>query len=174
MEWQRKYKEAEPLYRRAVKITKASLGKDHPDYSIRLDGLAGLLQKQVRGTMPGSAILASSQAASNQADGGVTSPTVLQGKYEEAEPLYRLAMEITGATVSENHPDFAIRLDGLAGLLVKQVHAGRRAYTEAMTWLALPQWTCDKGDDLSTDLLSELSRLLLANMLSTISDSFAS
>lgn len=44
-----------------------------------------------------------------------------QGNYEEAEPLCRRAMEITGETLGEDHPTYAIRLDGLAGVLKSQV-----------------------------------------------------
>lgn len=45
---QGKYEEAEPLYRRAVAITETTLGMEHPQYSIKLSGLAGLLLQQVR------------------------------------------------------------------------------------------------------------------------------
>ena len=34
----------EPLYRRALAIAEASLGKDHPTVAIRLNNLASLLQ----------------------------------------------------------------------------------------------------------------------------------
>ncbi len=37
-----KYKEAEPLMKRALKIDEASLGKDHPDVAIDLNNLAQL------------------------------------------------------------------------------------------------------------------------------------
>ncbi|MCJ7691894.1 MAG: tetratricopeptide repeat protein, partial [Sedimentisphaerales bacterium] len=37
-----KYKEAEPLMKRALKIDEASFGKDHPDVAIRLNNLAQL------------------------------------------------------------------------------------------------------------------------------------
>ena len=38
-------------------------------------------------------------------------------RYEEAEPLYREALEIGRETLGERHPDYAIRLNNLAGLL---------------------------------------------------------
>jgi hypothetical protein len=40
--------EAEPLYRRALAITEASLGKDHSTVAIRLNNLARLLQDTYR------------------------------------------------------------------------------------------------------------------------------
>jgi hypothetical protein len=39
-----RYREAEPLYRRTLAITEASLGPDHPDVATRLNNLAGLLR----------------------------------------------------------------------------------------------------------------------------------
>jgi tetratricopeptide (TPR) repeat protein len=39
------------------------------------------------------------------------------GRYDEAEPLYRQAIEITGEALGTDHPDYAIRLNNLALLL---------------------------------------------------------
>lgn len=50
-------------------------------------------------------------------------PTFLQGKDEEAEPLYRRAMNITKETLGSDHPEFSGRLDNMAGLLADQVRA---------------------------------------------------
>lgn len=44
---QGKYEEAKPLLHRAMAITEAALGEDHPDFSIRLNNLASLLEYQV-------------------------------------------------------------------------------------------------------------------------------
>ena len=38
------------------------------------------------------------------------------GRYEEAEPLYRQAMEIRRTALGEEHPDFATSLNNLAEL----------------------------------------------------------
>lgn len=46
-----------------------------------------------------------------------------QGKYEDAELLYRRAMEIAGATLGEAHPDYYVKLNNLAWLLKRQVKA---------------------------------------------------
>ena len=40
------------------------------------------------------------------------------GRYEEAEPLYRQALQIGRETLGEGHPDYATRLNNLATLLV--------------------------------------------------------
>lgn len=47
--------------------------------------------------------------------------TILQGKYEEAERLFRRALTITEATLGESHPHFPAGLNNLAGLLAAQV-----------------------------------------------------
>jgi tetratricopeptide (TPR) repeat protein len=39
------------------------------------------------------------------------------GRYDEAEPLYRQALEIDAKTIGTAHPDYAARLNNLAGLL---------------------------------------------------------
>ena len=39
------------------------------------------------------------------------------GKYDEAEPLYRQAMEIDAKTIGTEHPEYATHLNNLAGLL---------------------------------------------------------
>jgi len=40
-----------------------------------------------------------------------------QGKYAEAEPLYRRALAIAEKTLGPGHPDLAVVLRGLAALL---------------------------------------------------------
>ena len=39
-----RYAEAEPLFREAIEIDKATIGEEHPDYAIRLNNLASLLR----------------------------------------------------------------------------------------------------------------------------------
>lgn len=45
----------------------------------------------------------------------------MQGKYEEADPLYRRIQEILGATVGEEHPNYASTLTNRAKSLNAQV-----------------------------------------------------
>lgn len=44
---QGKFKEAEPLHRRALAIAEDSLGTEHPDFSLHLNDLGLLLAQQV-------------------------------------------------------------------------------------------------------------------------------
>jgi tetratricopeptide (TPR) repeat protein len=57
-----------------------------------------------------------------------------QGRYGEAETLYRQALEIDRATIGEGHPDYAIDLNNLAGVVEDQ---GRYAEAETLYRQAL-------------------------------------
>lgn len=46
---------------------------------------------------------------------------LLQGKYEEAERLFRRALTVTEATLGERNPQFPVILNNFAGLLGGQV-----------------------------------------------------
>ena len=46
---------------------------------------------------------------------------ILQGKYDEAQPLFERSLEIGKKTLGEDHPDFAPYLNNLAELLRAQV-----------------------------------------------------
>lgn len=48
---------------------------------------------------------------------------LLQGKFEEADPLYLEGIEIGERTLGPNHPSLAVRLNNRAGLLESQVRA---------------------------------------------------
>ncbi len=49
-----------------------------------------------------------------------------QGKLEEAGPLYKRSLDIYERVLGPGHPDVAISLNNLAGLLVDQVRANRQ------------------------------------------------
>ncbi len=82
-----------------------------------------------------------------------------QGRYAEAETLYRQALEIDAATIGERHPGYAIRLNNLAGAVRSQ---GRSAEAEALYRQALE--ICDQtlgADHPNTQLVrTNLERLL--------------
>jgi len=122
-----RYAEAEPLYRQAIEIGKATIGARHPAYATRLNNLAGLLRDMGRlaeaeplyrqaieidkATIgerhPGHAIHLNNLASLLRA----------MGRLAEAEPLYARAIEIGKATIGARHPDYATRLNNLASLL---------------------------------------------------------
>ena len=77
---QRKYAKAEPLYKRALAIREKALGKDHPDVVYSLNDLGELFRTQdVVYSLNNLAFLYK-----------------IQGKYAEAEPLYKRALAIMG------------------------------------------------------------------------------
>ena len=49
---------------------------------------------------------------------------MLQGKYDEAEPLYREALDIRKKVFGDEHPNVAQSLNNLASLLESQVSEG--------------------------------------------------
>ncbi|KAJ8598953.1 hypothetical protein CTAYLR_009932 [Chrysophaeum taylorii] len=147
--WQRdstqdKLEEAEPLFRRAIEIGKVARGENHPDLATWLNNLAVLLHKQGkleeaeplfrRAIEIGKVTLGENHRGLaarlnnlglllyNQVDylGSKWQRDSTQGKLEEAEPLFRRAIEIGKVTLGENHPDLATWIKNLSGLLIKQ------------------------------------------------------
>ena len=109
------YGEAEPLFRRALAIREAQLGKDHPDVAQSLNNLTGLLQAQ--GKYMEAEPLLRRALAITEAQLGKDHPVVAtslnnlagllrdQGKYTEAEPLLRRALAIYEAQLGKDHPN---------------------------------------------------------------------
>ena len=119
--------EAEPLMRRALEITVAALGEQHPNVAICLNSLAALLQATNR--IEEAEPLMRRALEIDKAAFGEQDPTVAIGlnnlaqvlqatnRIEEAEPLMRRALEIGKAAFGEQHPSVAICLNNLAALL---------------------------------------------------------
>jgi tetratricopeptide (TPR) repeat protein len=120
------YIQAEPLMRRALAISEASLGPDHPGVSIRLNNLALLLQDTNRLTEAEPLIRRA--LAIDEASFGTDHPEVaidlnnlaqlLQAtnRLAEAEPLMR-ALDTDEASFGTDHPNVAIGLNNLTQLL---------------------------------------------------------
>ena len=101
-----RFDEAEPLYRQAIKIGAKTLAEDHPAYAIDLNNLAELLNNLAghrdRCWAPAYATWLNNLAT---------------GRFDEAEPHFRQAIEIGAKTLGEDHPAYATRLNNLALLL---------------------------------------------------------
>ncbi len=118
---------AEPLFRRALAIDEANLGKDHPNVAIRLNNLALLLQETNR--LAEAEPLTRRALAIDEASLGKDHHKVaiclndlavlLQdtSRFAEAEPVIRRALAIDEASFGNDHPEVAARLNNLAGLL---------------------------------------------------------
>ncbi|WP_255649674.1 FxSxx-COOH system tetratricopeptide repeat protein [Frankia sp. ArI3] len=119
--------EALPLFRRALTITEAVYGPDHPEVATHLNNLAWVLQALGRA---GEALpLVRHALAIGEAVYGPDHPEVathlsslawvLQalGRAGEALPLVRHALAIGEAVYGPNHPTVATRLNNLAWVL---------------------------------------------------------
>ncbi|MGY1668950.1 tetratricopeptide repeat protein [Geodermatophilus sp. SYSU D00696] len=121
---QGRHRDALRLEQRALAITEAALGPDHPATATRLDNLAGTLGTLGRHTdaLPlQERALAITEAALGP--GHPTTATRLNnlagtlvdlGRHTDALPLQERALAITEAALGPGHPTTATRLDNLA------------------------------------------------------------
>lgn len=109
-----KYKEAEPLCKRALEIREKVLGKDHPDVAKQLNNLALLCQNQVRHF---DSILEGNKNYNN-------CPKCIfllfQFKFEEVERYYQRALEIYESKLGPDDPNVAKTKNNLASCYLKQ------------------------------------------------------
>ncbi|CAM9138218.1 unnamed protein product, partial [Ectocarpus sp. 13 AM-2016] len=112
LETQSKYEEAEPLYRRSLAINENIYGPDHPKVATDLNNWALLLKKQ--------AFVLPHMHQCHQPIFSLSLPVTFQGKYEEAEPLYRRSLAIREKVLGPEHPDVAQSLNNRAALLETQ------------------------------------------------------
>jgi len=106
-----KYKDAEPLCKRALEIREKVLGKDHPDVAKQLNNLALLCQNQV--------IFKITRYALKYLISYVVIYS-FQGKYEEVERYYRRALEIYESKLGPDDPNVAKTKNNLASCYLKQ------------------------------------------------------
>jgi len=130
------YTEAEPLYKRALAIDEASLGKDHPNVATALNNLAELYRATNR--LSEAEPLVKRALAIDEASLGKDHPDVAinlnnlaelyraTNRLSEAEPLYKRALAIWEKSLSENHPQVATALNNLA-----QLYRGTNRLSEA-------------------------------------------
>jgi tetratricopeptide (TPR) repeat protein len=125
-----RYREAEPLYQRALSISEQVQGASHPDTASSLNNLAGLYWNQ--GRYAEAEPLLRRALAINEQKLGANHPDTAnslnslaelydsQGKYAEAEPLLRRALAINEQELGATHPNTALSLNNLAGLYYAQ------------------------------------------------------
>ena len=125
---QGRYAEAEPLYRRALAIREQALGPDHPDHrqQPQQPGRAvprpGALRRG-RAAVPAGAgdprAGAGAGPPRHRPPASTTWPgcTDAQGRYAEAEPLYRRALDIVESVLGPTHPTTATIRANYAALL---------------------------------------------------------
>ncbi len=125
-----RFAEAEDHYRQTIEIGNATIGKDHPNYAIHLNNLAGVVQAQ--GRVEEAEALYRQAIEIGKATIGEDHPDYAirlnnlahvvgeQGRIEEAETLFRQAIKIDKATIGEHQPDYAIHLNNLANAVQAQ------------------------------------------------------
>jgi tetratricopeptide (TPR) repeat protein len=120
------YREAEPLFVRALASREQLLGAEHLDTALSLNNLATLYDAQ--GKYGKAELLLRRALAIYEKVLGVGHPDTavslnnlagacrMQGKYREAEPLYTRALAIREQELGTSHSDMALSLNNLAEL----------------------------------------------------------
>jgi tetratricopeptide (TPR) repeat protein len=122
-----RYAEAEPLYRRALKIDEKAYGPDHSDVAIGLNNLAALLKATNR-TAEAEPLYRRALEIDEKAYGPDHPDVAIDlnnlaqllqatNRLAEAEPLMWRALAIDEKALGPEHPKVAIRLNNLAQLL---------------------------------------------------------
>lgn len=119
--------EAEPFFRRALRIDQKRLGQDHPEIAQRLRDIVSVLR--VRGRAREAEPLARRALAVTEKASGSEHPDAVidlynvaaclraLNRFDEAEQLYRRALHIEERHAGLTHPRVAIALHRLASLL---------------------------------------------------------
>jgi len=120
-----KYKDAEPLCKRALEIREKVLGKDHPDVAKQLNNLALLCQNQVcclSKNNTGMVIMTIPVLCMTRSYNLLVLKfgLKLQGKYEEVERYYRRALEIYESKLGPDDSNVAKTKNNLASCFLKQ------------------------------------------------------
>ena len=136
---QRRYREAENIYKEAIKVAEDTFGSDHPNVATSLNNLAelyiskgnyseieplyeralGILEKALGPDHPDVAI-----STKNLAELYYN-----QGRYTEAVPLYKNSLKILKEVLGPDHPEVAIMLEHIAALYKK---IGKQDETEQL------------------------------------------
>ena len=117
--------EARPLFERALAITEAARGPDHPHVAARLSDLALVLRdlgqpQDARPLFERAVAITEAAYGPDHSDVSIylnNLGLVLRdlGQLQDARPLYERALAITEATHGPDHPSVAIRLNNLGG-----------------------------------------------------------
>lgn len=131
---QKRFSEAEPLYRRLVSALSAAAGADHPDVATALGNLGGVLRSL--GDLPAAETAYRRSLGIREAYGRPeTNPDVAldlgilarvvreQGRLADAEPLYLRSLETLVRVYGPGHEDVEIARGNLEGL-VRELEKG--------------------------------------------------
>ncbi|OXB82874.1 UNVERIFIED_CONTAM: hypothetical protein H355_010444 [Colinus virginianus] len=119
---QGRYEVAVPLCKQALEDLEKTSGHDHPDVATMLNILA-LVYSMVGQEMASPGFSCVEMLMSMQVAATLNNLAVLygkRGKYKEAEPLCKRALEIREKVLGKDHPDVAKQLNNLALLCQNQ------------------------------------------------------
>ena len=136
---QKRYDEAEPLFREALQLSREVLGPHHPRTLNNMNGLAFLYHAQGRYNEAEPLyrellqlcreVLGPRHRATLAILNNLASLYYDQGHYDKAEPLYRETLQLHREILGPRHPDTLIYVDNLALLYHAQ---GRYDETEPL------------------------------------------
>ena len=129
-EAQGSYSLAEPWREQCLVVTKARLGREHPDTAGSLNNLAALYKSQGRYDEAEPLLVEALEITRKllgrehpDTAGSLNNLAALyesQGRYDRAEPLYLEALETKQQLLGREHPDTALSLNNLAALYESQ------------------------------------------------------
>jgi len=173
------YAKAEPLFRRALRISKQGPGEHACNYADSLNNLA-TLYGHMGDYAKAEPLLRQALEIRKRALGeshpeyasSLNNLAMLYqdlGDYAKAEPLFRNALEIKKRALGENHPDYAQSLNSLSSLYLSQgqLAAAERLLSQGLT--ILTRWT---QEGLAT--LGERQRIRLLGAQGQILDAYFS
>ena len=123
---QGQFEDSELLCQRALRISEAQLGPDHPDTATSLNNLALLYKSMGRygeaePLFQRALVISKAHLGSDHLDTATSLNNLAvlydsMGRYGEAEPLFQRALQIHEAQLGPDHPDTATNLNNLASL----------------------------------------------------------
>jgi tetratricopeptide (TPR) repeat protein len=124
---QGKYGEAERLFKRALTIREQTLGPSHPDVAATRRDLAAVPSERGRYEEEETKAQGVTSSAAAQALHSQGLAAWREGKYSEAEGLYKRALTIREQTLGANHRDVGQTLHKPWSLRVRESTATRRS-----------------------------------------------
>ncbi|MBM7845925.1 tetratricopeptide repeat protein [Herpetosiphon giganteus] len=128
------YREAQALFERALIISEAVLGVDHPETAMIINNLALVLERQgqygaaqglfERALAINEAVLGADNPATAQSVNNLALVLERQGQYTKAKELFERALAVREAVLGVDHPETAQSVDNLAVVLERQGQYG--------------------------------------------------